>query len=242
MLDAGHELEMLKNKLMSRGFSYSEANGICEQASNSMRDAIVDIIADTLQDVVTESEDGTSHKFVQEAMAIRDGSLFKISTSSGRTDFSEPSFPMLPRLLSNAKVSKDGSRYRRVPIRKKISDSSLPKTVENAVKQINQQREQLKSEKTARLEKRRGGISDPVDSITQIKTYVSDQPEKRFNNSQSSATEFRTASDKQDPNATWIYPAKKADMTEVLEKANIQLQDRIDRAISNILSEYGGYY
>lgn len=242
MLDAGHELELLRNKLVSRGFSHSEAADICYEASNSIRDAIVDILADTLQDTVTDSENGSSHSFVKEVMATRDGSLFKISTSSGRTDFSEPAFPMLPKILSSAKVSKDGSRYRRIPMRKKLNDSSMLKTIENAVKQINQQREQLKAEKKARLDKNRGITSDPTDSIGQIKTFITDESDYRFNNSQSSATEFRTASDKQDPNSSWVRPAKKADMSEVISRANMQLQDKIDQAIARILSDYGGYY
>ena len=242
MLDAGHELENLRNRLMSKGFSDSEARDICEEASNSIRDVIIDIVSEAMQDTIIDSEDVKSHKFVQEVMAIRDGALFKITTSSGRSDFSEPPFPMLPKILSNAKVSKDGSRYKRVPLRNKTSDSSLPKTIENAINQINQQREQLKSEKKARLEKKRGSISDPLDSIGQIKTFIDPQSEYRFNNSESNATQFRTASDKQDPNSKWVRPAKKADMTEILDKANINLQDKIDNAISQVISRYWGYY
>jgi hypothetical protein len=66
------------------------------------------------------------------------------------------------------------------------------------------------------------------------------QHEYTYDNSKSVATQFRTASDKQDPNSKWVRPAKKADMTEKLEQINNQLQDRIDDAIRYIMAQYGG--
>jgi len=240
MLDAEHELENLRIKLIVSGIPDYEADEICNSASDSIRTMIIDAIADALEEAVTSSENGNSHQFVQEVMSRRDGTLFKITTSSGRHDFSEPPFPMLPKLLTNAKVAKDGSRYKKIPMRKKSSDSSMPKTIENAIMQINKQREILKEEKKARLENRRGVVQDPAASIDNIEAQQVPQTEYKFNNSQSVATEFRTASDKQDPNSRWVFPAKQADMTDQLDRINSSLQDRIDDAIRRVISSYGG--
>jgi hypothetical protein len=239
MLDAGHEIENLRSKLIVKGIPDYEADEICDNASLSIRDMVIDIVADALEEAVS-SDNGNSHNFVQQAMAVRDGALFKITTSSGRSDFSEPPFPMLPKLLSNAKVASDGSRYKRIPMRKKMGESSLPKTIENAVMQINKQREILKEEKKARLEKRRGMASDPMEAIPSIEALPVSHNEHRFNNSESVATEFRTASDKQDANSKWVKPAKQADMTNELDRINNILQDRIDDAIRTVISAYGG--
>jgi hypothetical protein len=240
MLDVGHELENLKHRLMAKGFSLDEAESICDSASDNVREAVIDMVADALEEAVIDGGDHNSHKFVQELMAIRDGNLFKITTLSGKTDFSEPPFPMLPKLLSNAKMAHDGSRYKKIPMRERSSESSMPKTIENAIKQINKQRLQLKADKQARLEKQRGGSSDPTESIDTIEALFVPQHEYTYDNSKSVATQFRTASDKQDPNSKWVRPAKKADMTEKLEQINNQLQDRIDDAIRYIMAQYGG--
>lgn len=235
MIDVTSELDNLRNRLVLKGLDESQVAHICDTVALSIRDTVIDIMADAMEDAVNESG-ANNHNFVKEVMATRDGSLFKITTSSGRTDFSEPPFPMLPKLLENAKVSATGSRYKVIPMRKKDSDSSLPKTIENAIKQINQQREIMKAEKEARQELAR----DPLSSIKTIKIQETDDKDTRFNRSSSTATEFRTASDKQDANSKWVYPAKKADMTNALDAVNLSLQDRIDSAIRDIMSKFGG--
>lgn len=240
MLDAGNELENLKNKLVARGFSHYEAERTCDRASHLIREAIIDIVADALEEAVISEEVYNSHSFVQEVMAIRDGSLFKIATLSGKTDFSEPPFPMLPKLLTNAKVAKDGSRYKKIPMRQRSSENSMPKTIENAIKHINKRRQELKTEKQARLEKQRNGLADPTESIGTIEASPTPQHNYRFNHSSSVATQFRTASDKQDPSSKWVRPAIKADMTEKLERINLLLQEQIDDAIRMIIAQHGG--
>jgi len=239
MLDAEHELESLRNRLVVSGLSFYEADEICDSASDSIRTAVIDIIADALENAVS-SDMSNSHEFIQQIMSVRSGTLFKITTSSGKTDFSEPPFPMLPKLLTNAKVAKDGSRYKKIPMRKKISESSLPKTIESAILQINKQREALKEQKNERLRERRGPVKDPMASIADMQTGQAKISESRFNNSESVATEFRIASDKQSASDKWVRPGKNADMTEELYRINAELQDRIDGAIRQIIASYGG--
>jgi hypothetical protein len=241
MIDAGHELDNLKSALIMSGLSEREALNICSMASSDIQGAVIDIVSDALQDVVSGSESVHSRDFVNEVMAIRDGNLFKITTTSGRSDFSEPPFPMLPKLLTNAKVSKDGSRYKKIPMRENLSNNNFNKTIESAILQINKQREQLKVEKENRRDNQRT-LSDPMDSIGQIRASESTGESKTFNTNKSVATQFRTASDKQDPNTKWVRPAKQADMSDALDRVNNNIQDQIDRAISQIISNYKGSF
>lgn len=237
MIDAGHELDNLRVRLMQKGFTPEEAEMVCDAAAGDIRNAVLDLVSDALSEAVQEGG-SKSTLFIEEVMAVRDGAIFNITTKSGRTDFTEAPFPMLPRLLQNAKVSYDGGLYKRIPMKNKISEYSKAKTIEKALASINKQREVLKAQKDARVAAQRGGSADPIEDVHSMTTEIVAAEEKRMTQIETNATQFRTASSKQDPNSKWVRSGKKADMTSSLNKINSGLHDSIDATIKNIIDAY----
>jgi len=86
--------------------------------------------------------------FVQQLRATRFGSDYKIVTNSGQTDFTVPPFPMLPKLLKNAKVAKDGSLYKVIPVKQNPKKKRAITTVD-IMRQINESRRASKEAKKA---------------------------------------------------------------------------------------------
>ena len=50
--------------------------------------------------------------------------------------------------------------------------------------------------------------------------------------------EFRTASEKQDPDTTWVIPAKEMDMTGYLMDMNKRIQENIYQSVAFIVESY----
>lgn len=236
MINANDELHNLKMSLVLRGLSEAEADNLCQEAHDHIRNQIIDIVSDALEEAARSSSEDKTQKFISEIMAVRDGSVFSITTSSGKTDFSEPPFPMLPKLLSGAKVSKAGTRFKVIPVKDTTSSNLKNNTIEKAIIEINKRRAQLKAERDA--EKK--GISDPMSSIPDIAPNIPAVERFKSKSVEHGAVSFRTASENQDPNSKWVYPAMQADMTDALNDINDRLHDRIDDAIKDVISRYGG--
>jgi hypothetical protein len=177
-------------------------------------------------------------------MSIRRGQAFEVVTKSGREDFSEPPFPMLPKLLKNGKTAKDGSIFKVIPLKEKSSTSSLAVTTEEAFKSINSNRETLKEQRRARIKEGKTGSIDPFQGLDGIGPMLaaSKSETKKISETQSGPVNFKTASSNQDANAKWVKPGKSADLTDKLVNINNDLQYSIDSAIEQIIRKYGDMY
>lgn len=244
MLDAITELDRLKNALRLKNVPEHVAQEICTEASAEISDVVIDLIGDAMSDAVSAGADVNSSDFIKEVMSVRRGQAFEIVTKSGRQDFSEPPFPMLPKLLSNAKVAKDGSLFKVIPLKNKSSGSSLAVTTEEAFRNINSGRETLKEQRRARIKEGKTGSVDPFEGMEGIAPMLaaSRNDYTKIRETQSGPVNFKTASSKQDANASWVKPAKTADLTDKLASINDNLQYNIDDAIEQIIRKYGDMY
>lgn len=239
MLDANAELARLRQRLRFKGLSDAVVDSICDEAAAEISATTADLLADAMNEAVNAGGDAMSVDFIDELRAKKFGSSYEIGTDSGQTDFSTAPFPMLPRLLKNAKVAKDGSLYKVIPLKQKNTGEKathVARTTESAMQNINSARqaakqESIKEDRSYASQNAMKGM-DTVSAMQQVSKTRS----SKFNDKDTEVTvNFRTASSKQDPNTQWVHPGKKADLTQPLQEINANLQDAIDKAIDDII-------
>lgn len=247
MIDVNTELSRLKQILRSKNIPEATIDDICHDAAREISSAATDLLADAMIEAVNAGASVSSADFVSEVMSFRSGSFFRVDTSSGKTDFSEPPFPMLPKLLRSAKVSASGDLYKVIPIAQRDKSSSSV-TTEEAVRNINNARRAAKEEREAREEAgvRTGTtIPDPFHALASLADIQSaNRPDSKvqYSVAKEGPISFRTASSKQNASTQWVKPGKQADLTSSLSDINNNLQDNIDKTILNIVNKYSGMY
>lgn len=248
MLDANTELNRLRQVLRFKNFSEDVVDEIVDDASKEISLATADILADAMNEAVNVGGDIMSTDFIDEIRAVRSGSSFQIVTDSGSADFSEPPFPMLPKLLKNAKVAKDGSLYKVIPIRQSggKTRNKIAVTTEAALQDINEARYRAKEEREVEKDMNRSLSPDALKGGDIFSTMMSlnssrkKNPIKERNNEPIVA--FRTASSKQDPNTQWVHPGKSANISGQLREINMSMHSNIDIAIRDIIRKYEDMY
>jgi hypothetical protein len=222
-------------------------NEICNEASRDISMMTSDIIADAMIEAVQAGANVGSADFIEELKAVRTGPTYEVITDSGRTDFSDPPFPMLPRLLKSGKVAKDGSIYKVIPMKEKSTGNRLAVTTEAAIANINNARRIAKEQRDAQRENVRGSLApdalkgmDIFAAMQAINRSRQQHIEKETDGAPVKA--FRTASSKQDANSKWVMPAKSKDVTTPMRDINMRLHDDIDRAIEDVIRRYEGAY
>lgn len=250
MLDANTELNRLRQALRFKNFSESLVNEIINDASKEISIATSDILADAMSQAVNVGGEIMSTDFINELKSIRSGSSFDIVTSSGRTDFSEPPFPMLPKLLKNAKVAKDGSLYKVIPIRQSSGKTrnKVVVTTEAALQNINEARYKAKEEREIEKESDRSLSFDPLKggdtfiTAMNLNTFRNNGSSSKRERSNEPIVAFRTASSKQDANTQWVNPGRSANVGGRLREINMNMNNEIDNAIKNIVRKYEDMY
>ena len=247
MLDANAEINGLRQRLRLKNLSESVCDQICDEASRDISSQTSNVLADAMNEAVNAGGDMMSAEFIDELKSVRNGNGFDIITASGQTDFSEPPFPMLPKLLKNAKVAKDGSLYKVIPIKAKESQGQnrIAVTTEAALQNINEARYRAKEERDAEKESKRMMSSDAMRGGDIFSTVMGMNPvgAKQGKERNTGATiAFRTASSKQDANTQWVHPGKMKNMSGQLREINMQMHDSIDRIIQETIREYENMY
>ena len=250
MLDANAELQRLRSRLRFKNLSDKIIDEICDEASMQIQQMTADILADAMNEAVNAGADIPSVEFIDDIRSIRSGSTFDIITESGKTDYSEPPFPMLPSLLKNAKVAKDGSLYKVIPMKQSNSNKSdkrVAPTTEAAFIAIQDARMQAKAQK----DQEHGRLSSSPDAMKGMDTVSAMQnilrsrsvtPKEKYTPSNEPVMNFRTASSKQDPNSQWVRPGKSINMGPALRSINERLHYEIDKAIESIIRSYEDMY
>ena len=245
MIDPNSEIDRLRQRLRFKNLPETIIDEICDEAARDISRTTSDLLADAMNEAVNAGGDIGSTDFLDEIRAVRSGNSYDVTTDSGRTDFSEAPFPMLPSLLKNAKVAKDGSLYKVIPMRRKGIQQNSAKTTEAAYAKIESARRQAKEE---RGETNRG-ISSPdsmkgMDTIAAMQAMSKSRQKtpKIREKSTEPAIDFRVASSKQDAASKWVHPGRKIDMSSALANINADLHDSIDRAIEEIIRSHEGMY
>lgn len=243
------EIEGLRQRLRLRNIDEYVIDDIIVQVARDISDASTDLLADAMEDAVRAGQDKRSFKFINEVKVIQDSNNFRIGTDSGKTDFSEPPFPMLPKLLKNAKIAQDGSQYKVIPIRAKGDNTAGGRTsvtTEAALKNINESRRAAKEARDARDDGYVGTLTP--DAMKGMSTFAAlqaiNEARKSFPTMTTKSTEpvmaFRTASSKQDPNTKWVNPGKSVNMDTALHDINSRLQYSLDNVITDTINRYEG--
>lgn len=227
------ELERLKYSLMSKGYSERDAEEICDQASMEMSVAITDAMGNALETVSEAAIQKDAWEFIMEMKMVPRGEMFHVGTESGRTDFSLPPFPMLSHLLKNAKVAKDGSLYKVIPVGK--SSSNKP----GRAISIGDVQSRIQSAKDGAHQRTTDPMAGPA-MFSDMATFRGVGQRKSTLSAAMAAKgtpEFRTASSKQSPSA-WTLPEKDKDLTQVVDSTNNQLDNTVDDIILSIIRKY----
>lgn len=218
----------LKSKLQSLGLSSSEASSMIEEAASEIQQVAYSIV----EKAVYEAEDYASsigaEEFLAQIKLDANSGYIEISTDSGRTDFSQPPLPMLPWLLSNAKTSKDGSRYKVIPVggtNSKPKPSPQARDIASGLSAMASERASVSNMAETMAEAFGLNASASI-TETQRPTVATEKPE------------FRTASSKQDASRQWVMPAKDLDMTGTLMTLNATIRSEIDKACDEIINKY----
>ena len=202
------ELDRLKYILENKGIDSDTVQLILQKASADIRNAMEQQAEAGMQLAIEKGVEKRSPEFINELKL--NAISMQLTTDSGNMDFSEPPFPMLPRLLQGAKPMKDGSGvYKIIPVGAKSNNRpKVSSNIYDAWKQINAERAEA-----ARAQRDRVTPKD-------------------------SKGKFRTATSKQNANTQWVQPAKDKDFTESVQSINKELNSSLQDIIRDIIKDY----
>lgn len=210
MINLHLEIERLKASLRSRGLDEDTVEVLSQRAEQDILAALEEQLANAMDLAIQSGVQKDSADFINE-IRPRPGA-FMLETESGNTDFSEPPFPMLDKLLANgAKPMKDGSGvYKVIPVGKPSNNSKPPihTNIFDAQKAISAERYE-----------------------NAVAQYNKVAPK-------SSKVNFRTATSKQSRSTQWVLPAKEKDFTEDIKEINNMLDQNHDDLIMKIIRDY----
>ncbi len=204
------ELERLKSTLRAQGIEDEYVDVIVAKANDEISMAIRDRLDSAMELAVQSGVEKDSADFINQLRPRPDA--FMLETESGITDFSDPPFPMLDKLLSkNAKPMKDGSGvYKVIPVGKPNEGSKRPVHT---------------------------NIFDAQKAIT-AERYEAALAQYNRVKPKGSKVEFRTATSKQNRATQWVLPAKEKDFTEDLAEINNMLSNDYDDLVLGIIRSY----
>ncbi len=232
MINPHSQLDQLKRTLLIKGLSEEEASRLVDIASDEISQALIDLAFDVMGSVQESGIASKSADFVADLMLDISPIDISIRTQSGRSDFSTPPFPMMERLLKNAKTAKDGSRYKVIPLKEKsVSPDGLLEAHQALNVVNNAKREALKDQAL------RGHSLPTVSSGTTAAAAAF------FNHKHSqtaAVTKFKTVSSKQNPATQWVRPGKDLDFSKEIHDANSDIQHAARDIIDDIISRYEG--
>jgi hypothetical protein len=209
MINITFELERLRVTLRNRGLDARTIETIVNKAGREISEAFKVQGDAAMQRAIEAGVEQRSPEFINEL--ILDPSRMELITESGNTEFTEPPYPMLSKLLQNAKPIKDGSGvYKIIPVG--LASKDRPKVSTNiydAMKKVNAERAEAARKQYSAIIP--GG---------------------------SKATEFRTATSKQDANAKWVKPGRTKDFSEEVRSINRELESTMDEKVRDILQSY----
>lgn len=261
MINPDAEINRLRSFLGQRGWMQSEIDEICDLAANDINEVILDIVSNAIAEITDYAIDIGAEEFIEDIDIIDTGSGYMISTISGKTDYSIREMRMLPDLVKNGEVSADGDRYRVIPIGGRSSgnrdDSARESisTVEHNKFEGRQARDifAILQQKDSVLQQARRNInqnalnnrSERAQKLANHwKDIIKNKAQQRAISVQSKRAEraanpeFRTASEKQDPQTQWVIPAKEMDMTGYIMDTNKRIQDDIYESVTLVISSY----
>jgi len=240
MISIDFELDRLRNDLKWNGVDMATTDHIVNLAQQDVHDAINDIVDNAMLEAAQIGEAMGADDFVEQLQVIRENGTYHLRTLSGKTDFSEPPFPMLPKLLKNAETSKDGVRYKRIPIADRTRQAAATNIFDMRARANQERRQEVQARKQERDNARKSGSfrgTTPITGLSKAKAYLESRRQSNTDIPKGAVT-FRTATSNQDPETQWVRPGKDKDMTGVLRDINDRIDQDIEAATMDIINQY----
>lgn len=257
MIDPDFELDRFRQRMIQDNLaSQHEIEDIVFETLMAVNEAILMSISEAVAEVTDYAINIGCEEFLAELEVVENGPSWVIASTSGKTDFSIPARPMLPHLLKNAKVAKDGSQYKVIPVGKSDGKAarrmtSLHEVLQRRQADINEARAALHRKtmdsRSARANDMASAFSDIIKSTLQdraefYKGAIASQREAKAKPAPSGGQEYRTATSKQDESTQWVIPAREMDMTGMLNDVNAKIAVQHDQAILTIIESYEHKY
>lgn len=221
------KLSSLRHHLRSLDIDPEVIDSVIDEATEEIRSVMQEIVERAVNEAEEYGSSIGAEEFLSQIKLDASSGYIQISTDSGLTDFSKPAYPMLPWLLNKSKISKDGSRYRVVPVGG-VSSNPKPtppaKDIASGLQAMSAENAPVTSMAERMAEAFGLGASS---SITERQQPISAE-----------RPEFRTASSKQDAARQWVVPPRSLDMTGTLMTLNATIRSEIDAECDKILNKY----
>jgi hypothetical protein len=209
MVNISFEIEKLRSVLRSKGVEERFVEKIASKAETEISLALRERLDSAMDVAIQSGVQKDSADFINELRPRYDA--FVLDTASGITDFSDPPYPMLDKLLtSGVKPMKDGSGvYKVIPVGGDNGQKKSPihTNIFDAQKAISAERYE--------------------NAVTQYNKI-----------SPKGSKVFRTATSKQNRQTQWVMPEKQKDFTEDLAEINSMLSVDHDEVVLNIIRTY----
>jgi hypothetical protein len=240
MLNPDFELDRLRWSLQNKGWESDEIDQVVDLASEEINNVILDVISNASATAIDHAEIIGAQEFLQDIDIQQEGFMYFIKTKSGKTDYSIQRTENLPNLLKNGKPTKDGGKYKIIPMRehKPVIGRSSFETVMNQQRIIDASRAALLD---SNKDSRSARANQMADQFRQglARTVGARQKEHA---KEVGPPSFRTASSNQDPRSQWVIPEIDRDMTQYLLDLNDRIKDTVESSITTIITFYQQEY
>ncbi len=239
MINPDAELNRLRWRLHDLGWSTLDVDAIITQAESDIDQIIVDIVSDSVAKATDYAIDLGAEEFIEDMQLEEFSGFYRITTITGRTDFSQPEKKMLPHLLQNAETNPEtGIRSKVIPVGGKSSKKDIFSVMRSRQSEITAKREELilNAARSDRANMMAARFRDIVDSSLAARRQ--EKQSRLTSNTGQSEIEFRTASSTQDPENSWVIPAKEMDMTGFLMSLNAEMQEALNYAVPRLINIY----
>jgi hypothetical protein len=207
MINTFLDLERLRASLKAKGLEDNIVDQIVSNADKEIQAALAERMAAAMETAIQSGVQKDSAEFINDLRPSPNA--FILETESGNTDFSDPPYPMLDKLLQGAKPMKDGSGvYKVIPVGAKGDKPPIYSNIFDAQKAISAER-----------------YANSVSQYNKIKP-------------KDSKVNFRTATSKQSRATQWVKPATEKDFTEDLREINNMLGESMHDIVEGIIRNY----
>lgn len=201
------ELDRLGMTLRARGIDEETVGALLEKAQAEIESEMQEKMTAAMDAAIAAGVQKQSADFINELRPMP--GAFQLETESNNTDFSDPPYPMLDKLLANAKPMKDGSGvYKVIPVGTPGKKATIANNIFDAQKQIAAERHE-----------------------TAVAQYNKIKPG-------GSKANFKTATSKQSRATQWVMPAKEKDFTTDLGDINTSLDVDATEIIDRVIRSY----
>ena len=238
-MDGNATIMRLRSMLQLAGVDAEEIDARCADAAREISDELANIVHNAINEAEQRGLEMGATDFVAELTINVAGSNIYIATDSGRTDFSNPPWPMLPGLLRNAKISKKtGHRYKRIPMGKQSAPRDSMSATADRADALEQSKARIRddiSERSSVVNVNRAAQQYAQEHRNTRPTKHADKrPDKN-----GKPTHWVTATDDPNSKTKWIYPAKHYDTASIILDINNELQRLVVDLMDRIMTKYG---